>query len=59
MSARVIQLRQCLRKKRFRTKISALVQASLSMRRSDCDSDHFRPYQCPICEGWHLTKQYA
>lgn len=49
---------RCVTGKRgFRTKTQALVHASKSLRRDDCDTLQFRAYECFHCTFWHLTKQ--
>jgi len=45
----------CSKKKSFDSKISALVGASLALRKTD--NETFRAYKCPQCHKWHLTTQ--
>lgn len=49
--------RMCKSKIVFRSKADALVYASRSLRRRNCDTFHFRAYLCPLCQRFHLTKQ--
>jgi hypothetical protein len=41
-------LNGCVRKKRFKTELSAQRRAGRL---------HMRFYECPICDGWHLTSK--
>lgn len=47
----------CNDKRRFGSKLDALLKANASLKAKDCDTDQFRAYQCPECHAWHLTKK--
>jgi hypothetical protein len=45
----------CRTKKRFETKIDALLFASHVLKKPFCGRTALRAYRCPDCLGWHLT----
>jgi len=44
----------CGSKRRYWTKVDALVQMEIAMNRFDSP---MRVYRCPTCKGWHLSKK--
>jgi hypothetical protein len=53
MTARSYQ-RGCLAKKRYESKVDALVRGVASVRRG---APPLKAYECRHCHGWHLTKK--
>ena len=47
----------CKAKNGYATKLDALVKASLSLRFQHADTGTLRPYRCPSCRCWHITKK--
>lgn len=47
---------ECAGKKQYRSKADALVSASMSLRFDNAGPNELRPYRCPRCKGWHITK---
>ena len=46
-------------KTRFRDHTSATTALALSAERSTRDVQPKRAYECPLCNGWHLTSKAA
>ena len=46
--------KRCTEKRRFRTRLDAMMALAWTQRR---DTGERRLYRCPICKGWHLTSQ--
>ena len=47
------EFRACGRKRRYETRIDAKRAAERSSRRKDAPKIFV--YECPYCDGWHLT----
>jgi hypothetical protein len=47
----------CSRKTRFPTKDSALAEIVRRMTQMDTECPRLNTYECPSCNGWHLTSQ--
>lgn len=48
---------RCKEKNRYRTQKKAIVAASLALRNKNSNTRKLRVYQCPECDGWHLTSK--
>lgn len=47
----------CRRKRRYPMKVNAEVQCLVEMNRPGKKAPPLTTYQCPICRGWHLTRE--
>jgi hypothetical protein len=45
----------CESKNRYPTKKAARTAINAAMRRRRKRPEHLREYQCPVCNGYHLT----
>lgn len=49
-------LKTCARKHDYATEEDAMKVAIYRLTASDRDTDKLKPYKCPYCIHWHLTK---
>jgi hypothetical protein len=50
------QNRMCHGKNRYPAEIAALIAAQ---RYAELRKVRLRVYACPVCDGWHITKQFG
>ncbi len=49
--------RMCYSKRRYPSMIAAFCAiGKIKFKFNDAACTDLRPYECPICAGWHLTK---
>jgi hypothetical protein len=46
---------RCADKKRFASKVAALLFASRMLKKPFCEKQQFQAYYCPYCHRWHLS----
>lgn len=42
----------------FKTRLDALIHASVALRHNPAETDTYRAYECPLCKKFHLTKRH-